>query len=85
MMISIKEGSVEEIKKLNDVGIQGNTAFTVTRVACFRDENENPIQLIKLRNQWSSDFKWKGDWGVDSNKWTADLKAKLGYDTNDCQ
>ena len=38
MMISIKEGDADELKKLNDIGLCGNTAFTVTRVACFRDE-----------------------------------------------
>jgi len=50
MMISVKEGDAEEIKKLNDLGLSGNTAFTVTRVASFRDDQEKLIQLIKIKN-----------------------------------
>lgn len=42
-----------------------------------------PLRLLKIRNPWGRG-EWKGDWSDNSEKWTDEMRKKVGkVDGND--
>ena len=62
-------------------GIVLGHAYTLLSVAQILDDDENQINLVKLRNPWGSG-EWKGDWSDKSDKWTDDIRQQLNYFDN---
>jgi len=53
------------------------------RIFCVVSVTEiNGYKLIKLRNHFG-DFYWKGDFSLNSNLWTDDIKEHIGYHDGD--
>ena len=46
--------------------------------------NADDNMLIKLRNpHGSKGIEWKGEWSDNSNKWTNEMKNKIGFESKD--
>lgn len=59
--------SVEALEKL---GLIGNHSYGLLGCVEIVDQFGDTVRLFQLRNPWG-DFEWKGDWGDDSDCWTA--------------
>ena len=63
-------------------GLVSMHAYTLLNVL----ELSNGEKLAHIRNPWSQEGEWKGDWSDSSSKWTATLKEEVGYvNSNDGQ
>jgi len=57
-------------------------AFTLLGVHSFLDDDYDWVRLVKLRNPWAHK-EWSGDWSDSSDKWTDELREKLGVKEED--
>jgi len=58
----------------SDNGIVPGHAYSLISV----HEEDEGLRLVKLRNPWGKG-EWKGDYSDDSDKWTDELKEKVGF------
>ena len=59
------------------------TGHAYSLISIHRLEHEgSEIKLFKLRNPWGSG-EWTGDWSDNSEKWTDELKEKVGFTNAD--
>ena len=70
-----KEGKMEDIGKN---GIVSSHAYSVLSVHKITHPDDGRLRILKLRNPWGN-TEWKGDWSDDSDKWTPELKAEVGF------
>ena len=72
-------GSTKASKELlESLGLIGNHSYGILDVRAVKDEFDEEIKLIRLRNPWG-DFEWKGDWSDNSELWTPKIKKELGW------
>ena len=71
--------SVEALEKL---GLIGNHSYGLIGCVEIQDQFGDSVKLFQLRNPWG-DFEWKGDWGDDSDTWTASSKQQAGWSNAD--
>jgi calpain-15 len=57
----------------DEEGLVANHAYTIISVHEIGEH-----KILKLRNPWAK-FEWKGDFSDDCDKWTDELKSKIGY------
>jgi calpain-15 len=62
-----------QVAQFEAVGLVLNHAYSLVDVRA-----EAGVKLVKLRNPWGRQ-EWSGDWGRDSNRWTAEWKQRLQY------
>ena len=72
MASSLGQGEEE-----NDDGIISGHAYSVVSCHEFEHEGET-VRLLKLRNPWGHG-EWKGDWSDESDLWTPEIKAQVGF------
>ena len=69
-MIAASQGQGEN---RNAQGVVSGHAYSLISIHEVYDENENTIQLLRLRNPWGTG-EWTGDWSDQSDLWTDDIK-----------
>jgi hypothetical protein len=71
MAASHGQGEVESAD-----GVISGHAYSLIEIHEFENEGEM-VKLLKLRNPWGSG-EWQGDWSDQSEKWTPELREKIG-------
>lgn len=65
-------------KEIMEMGITFNASYPIYHVW-----NIDGLKIVKLRNPPGHHDMWKGDWSLNSPMWTARLKFKLGWRSED--
>merc|ERR1712233_302978 len=63
-------------------GLISSHAYALIEAHEVQQDNGPPVRLLKLRNPWGG-TEWKGAWSDDSDKWTPEMKKKLGWTDED--
>lgn len=65
-----------------DLGMNSQGTFAIVTCCYAKNEKSKIDRLIKLRTCFKN-FKWKGEWGPDSENWNRKNIKMLGFDKND--
>lgn len=71
------DGTQREVDTENGL-IQGQS-LEVVSVHEFYAQNRELIRLVKLKTPLGATNDWTGEWSEMSDKWTPDLRKRLGY------
>jgi hypothetical protein len=63
-----------------DLGFNHEFAYSIINTAIIKGSEK----LINIHVPSWIDFKWKGDWSKESNKWTSDLKKMYKTGNEKC-
>lgn len=76
----------ENISKstLDRHGLAPSHAYSIIGVFTIKHPQLGEVILLKLRNPWGKN-EWKGDWSIQSSKWTDDLKKSLKVRASDVE
>ena len=79
-MAGVSQEENIQAEKLKELGLVAQHSYVLLDKKSFTDAEEKSIEIVKLRNPWG-DFKWKGDWSLNSDKWTEEaLKEVNDYE-----
>ena len=70
MGASIGKRKGEDREQLNEMGLAGGHAYSVTKVLEFVADGQKH-QLVRIRNPWGNRKEWKGAWSDKSPEWNA--------------
>jgi hypothetical protein len=80
MAASLKATDDEFGKKIDALGLLSDHTYGVIDVYEVESEGKT-LKLLKLRNPWG-EHEWTGAFGRDSELWTEELKAKVGFSSD---
>jgi len=69
-------------EKFEAMGLISSHAYALIEAHEIKQDGQPAIRLLKLRNPWGG-TEWKGAWSDESDKWTPDLKKRLGWTDSD--
>ena len=64
---------------MKSVGLVDSHAYSLIAAFEFPISGGSTLKLVKIRNPWGF-REWAGDWSDKSTKWTAELKALVGFE-----
>ncbi len=72
----------QHVMSMGESGLVSSHAYTLLSAHEVEDAHGVTRRLVRLRNPWG-EKEWKGDWCDSSDKWTPELKQKLGWQNKD--